>query len=161
MARHAKTLVGAVAVIVLVVVLIVYGVYSSEAGNVTSPVPSSFTINGKTYDFTFTATTQAEREAGLMNRMVINTTTMLFVFPSFGQWAFWMYDTNTSLDMIWVNATGSSGHVVYLVTSAQPCYNSSACAVYTSTSAANYVIEAKSGFATANGIIVGTRIQFA
>lgn len=151
-----------IAVAALVVVLVVYGVYTfvEEPGNVTSQVPSSFTVNGKTYDFTYSATTPAERAAGLMNTRVTNTTTMLFAFPSSGQWSFWMYDTNTSLDMIWVNAAGDSGHVVYVVTAAQPCYNSSACTVYTPTSAANYVIEARSGFAADNGIVVGTDIQF-
>ena len=128
-------------------------------GSVTSPVPKSFAVDGRTYGFTYVATTQAEREAGLMNRQVTNATTMLFAFPSFGKWAFWMYDTNTSLDMIWVNATGDSGRVVYLVSGAQPCYDSSQCTVYAPTSNADYVIEAKAGFAAANQITVGTLIR--
>ena len=150
-----------VAVVAVAAVLVVYAVYVSTIGpgTVTSPVPSSFTVNGRTYAFTYIATTPAEREAGLMNRRVTNATTMLFAFPSSGLWAFWMYDTNTSLDMIWVSAAGDSAQVVYLVTSAQPCYNSAACTVYSPTSPANYVIEAKAGFAAANGIVVGTDIQ--
>ncbi|MDE1852358.1 MAG: DUF192 domain-containing protein [Thaumarchaeota archaeon] len=160
MTQHVKIIVIAVAA--LVVVLVVYGVYTfvEEPGNATSQVPSSFTVNGRSYDFTYTATTPAERAAGLMNTRVTNTTTMLFAFPSSGQWSFWMYDTNTSLDIIWVSATGNSGHVVYAVTSAQPCYNSGACTVYTPTAEANFVIEAKAGFAAANEIAVGADIQF-
>jgi uncharacterized membrane protein (UPF0127 family) len=152
----------AVAVVALVVILLSYEIYAlgEEPGNFTGPVPSFFTVNGRTYAFTFNATTQAERETGLMNRKITNTTTMLFAFPSLGQWQFYMYDTNTSLDMIWVNATGNSGRVVYLVTSAQPCYNMSACTVYTPSSSANYVIEAKAGFAASNGIVVGSTIGF-
>ena len=110
-----------IAVVALAAALVGYTLYtvSLTPGAVTSPVPTSFSVNGRTHAFTYTATTQAEREAGLMNKKVTNTTTMLFAFPSFGIWSFWMYDTNTSLDMIWVN--GTSGRVVYLVTAAQPC----------------------------------------
>ena len=146
-------------VVGLAAVLVGYTLYALSAvpGTVTSPVPSSFSVNGRTYTVTYVATTQAEREAGLMNKVVTNTTTMLFAFPDFGAWQFWMYDTNTSLDMIWVN--GSSGRVVYVVAGAQPCFDSSRCAVYTPTASANYVIEAKAGFAAANGIAVGTVVS--
>ncbi len=150
------------AAVAIVAVIAVYTVYTLSAvpGTVTTPVPSSFTVNGNTYAFTYVATTQAEREAGLMNKKIANTTTMLFAFPSSGQWQFWMYNTNTSLDIIWVSATGESGSVVYLVTGAQPCYESSTCTVYSSTAPANYAIEAKAGFAAANDIHLGTAIQF-
>ncbi len=152
--------VAAIVVVVIAALLAGCTLYdlSLAPGSVTSPVPTSFTVNGKTYTFTYVATTQAEREAGLMNKKVTNTTTMLFAFPSYGAWQFWMFDTNTSLDMVWVN--GGSGQVVYVVTTAQPCFDSSSCAVYTPTSSANYVIEAKAGFAATNGIVEGTTIQF-
>ena len=152
---------AAVAVAVGVVIFAAYGIYAIEAGRgtFTGAVPSAFTVNGRTFTFTYTATTQTGRETGLMNRRITNTTTMLFAFPSFGVWSFWMYDTNSSLDMIWLNATGSSATVVFLVTSAPPCYNSSSCAIYTPTSAANFVIEAKAGFAAANAIAVGTAVK--
>jgi uncharacterized membrane protein (UPF0127 family) len=153
--------------LIVVVVVVLVGAYAaylatSSPGTVTGPVPSSFTVNGRTFSFTYTATTQAQREAGLMNKVVTNTTTMLFAFPYFDRWQFWMFDTPSSLDMIWVNATGNHSRVVYLVSSAQPCLttNSNTCARYTPTSSANYVIEAKAGFAAANNIKVGTTIQF-
>jgi uncharacterized membrane protein (UPF0127 family) len=143
-----------------VLLLIAFEAYAGAGpGSAKSQVPSSFTVNGKTYVFNFTATTQSERAAGLMNKQVTNRTTMLFAFPGFGAWSFWMYDTNTSLDIIWLNSAGNSARVVFLVTSAPPCYNSLACTVYTPASAANYVIEAKAGFAAANGITVGTLIE--
>jgi uncharacterized membrane protein (UPF0127 family) len=150
------------AVVVVVAVLVVYAVYdlTNVPGPVTSSVPTSFEVNGRTYAFTYVATTQPEREAGLMNKHVTNTTTMLFAFPSSGQWQFWMYDTNTSLDMVWVNANGNQGRVVYVVAAAQPCYDSGSCQVYTPSAPANYVIEAKAGFAGVNGIQDGTAIQF-
>ena len=132
----------------------------NDTGTVTSPVPSSFTVNGKTYAFTYTATNNDQRSAGLMNRKIENTTTMLFDFPSPGTYRFWMYDTNTSLDMIWINASGSSGTVVYVYSDAQPCYSQITCPTFGPSSPANYVIEAKAGFAEANGIQVGTQVRF-
>ena len=149
-----------VLVVALGALLVGYTLYAMSAvpGPVTTGVPTSFTVNGKTYAFTYIATTQSERQEGLMNKEITNATTMLFAFPSFGQWPFWMLDTNTSLDMIWVN--GTSGRVAYVVTSAPPCFVSSSCATYTPTAPANYVIEAKAGFAAANGIAIGTTIRF-
>jgi uncharacterized membrane protein (UPF0127 family) len=162
LAPSRKTL--AVCVITVLVLLLVYAVYESSAapGPVTTKVPSTFSVNGRTFVFTYVATTQQERQAGLMNKKVTNTTTMLFAFPYSSKWAFWMYDTNTSLDMIWVNATGDSGRVVYIMEGAPPCYNLSGygCATYTPSASANYVIEAKAGFTAANGIATGMTILF-
>ncbi len=153
-----------VAVIAVVALLVGYALFESNAGPgpFTSQVPSHFSLNGKTFAITYVATTQQERQEGLMNKQVTSTTTMLFAFPYSSQWTFWMYDTNTSLDMIWVNATGASGRVVYITTGAQPCFNSYGygCPTYTPTTAANYVIEAKAGFASANGVTTGTVVTF-
>lgn len=152
----------AAVIVVAVVVGAAYYIYtaSQAPGPVTRALPTSFTVNGRTYEFNYTATNSTEWEKGLMNTKVTDSTTMLFAFPYSAQWRFWMYDTNTSLDMIWINATGSSGRVVYLVTSAQPCYVSASCTVYTPTSAANYVIEARAGFVAKNGVSVGTTVAF-
>ncbi len=149
-----------IAAVAVVGVIVVYAVYtlSGVPGTVAS-APSSFSVNGKTYTFTYVATTQQERVDGLMNKEITNTTTMLFAFPTSSPWQFWMKDTNTSLDMIWVNATGNAGRVVYLVTGAAPCL-ADPCPLYTPTASANYVIEAKAGFAAANDISVGTLVRF-
>jgi uncharacterized membrane protein (UPF0127 family) len=151
-----------IAAVVVVAVLVVYAIYdlTSVPGTVTTSVPTSFKVNGRTYTFTYIATTQPERESGMMNKHVTNSTTMLFAFPYSSQWQFWMYNTNTSLDMVWVNANGNAGRVVYVVTAAQPCYDSGSCKIYTPPASANFVIEAKTGFASANGIMNGTTIQF-
>lgn len=152
----------ALVTIAVVAILVVYGVYLIESvpGSVTTGVPAKFTVNGRTYSFTYIATTEAERESGLMNKKIANSTTELFAFPSFGEWQFYMYDTNTSLDMLWVNATGNSGRVVYVVQGAQPCFDFNACPRFTPDAPANYVIEAKAGFAAANGIAKGTIVTF-
>lgn len=137
-----------------------YYLFSSPGNASVSPLPSSFSANGKTFRITYVATTQSERQAGLMNRKIADTTTMLFIFPEPGEYPFWMYDTNSSLDIIWISATGTSGVVVYLVAGAQSCYLPVGCPNYYPTANANYVIEAKSGFASLNGIGVGTTIGF-
>ena len=147
-----------VAVVAVVALLVVYTIYTTANGPgcVTSPTPTSFTVNGKTYSFTYVARCEPQREAGLMNKQVNSQTTMLFAFPYFSAWPFWMQDTNTSLDMIWINATGGTGRVVYLALGTQP-YSTS---VITPAASANYVIEAKAGFASENGIRVGTTVLF-
>jgi uncharacterized membrane protein (UPF0127 family) len=152
----------AVALVAAITPIAIYTVYVSNTGpgSVITNVPSRFGVNGKTFYFTYVATTDSERISGLMNRKITNQTTMLFAFPSAGEWSFWTYDTNTSLDMIWVNATGNTGRVVYLVTAAQPCLNGGPCMTYTPSSPANYVIEAKAGFAFANQVSLGTPISF-
>jgi len=159
----------AVVVVAFAVLLVGFTLYdmSQVPGTVTSPVPTSFTVNGRTYTFNYTATTQAEREAGLMNKMVTNSTTMLFAFPSPIRQSFWMFDTNTSLDMIWVSVSGRVGSVVFVQSDAPPCLvpadQSNSCPVYPlgePPPEASYVIEAKGGFAAANGIASGTTLEF-
>ena len=142
--------------------LLVFAAYTLYAfqGSATSPIPSRFTLNGKTFAITDTATNAAMREAGLMGRQVTETTVMLFVFPSPGYYKFWMYGTNSSLDMIWVSADGDLGRVVYVVSSAEPCSVQSSCIVFAPTVPASYVLEAKSGFIATNHVEVGTLLVF-
>jgi uncharacterized membrane protein (UPF0127 family) len=145
------------AVVAVAALLVVYTV--SELSNVpgcASSAPTAFTVNGRTYTFTYVATCEPQREAGLMNKKITSSTAMLFAFPTFGKWAFWMSDTNTSLDMIWINDTGNTGRVVSLALGTTPYSTTDE----TPTSAANYVIEAKAGFASANMIQDGTSITF-
>jgi len=146
------------AVVAVAALLVGYTAFemASVPGCVTGPTPTSFTVNGRTYAFTYVAACEPQREAGLMNKKVTNSTTMLFAFPTFSKWAFWMSDTNTSLDMIWINATGNAGRVVYLALGTTPYSTDN----QTPTAPANYVIEAKAGFAAANGIQDGTVVRF-
>ena len=151
----------AAAAIAALMVFAAYEVYVLEAqpGPFTGQVPTVFTVNGKTYAFSYAATTPAEWASGLMNRKITGNTTMLFAFSSSRIWDFWMYDTNASLDIIWLSATGNSSKVVNLVTPAPPCFDMSSCARYHPSSPANFAIEAKAGFAAANGIAVGTIVE--
>jgi len=121
---------------------------------------ASFSVGGKTFGFTYVATNQTELERGLMGRKVTNTTTMLFVFPTEGYYSFWMYGVNTSLDMMWVDVPPGSttGHVVSMALGSPPCNVSVFCQSYAPSAVANFVIEAKAGFAQANGVEVGTTV---
>lgn len=135
-------------------------VNSPTHANVQS-VPSKFTLNGKPFDITYVATNDTEWEAGLMDKKITDSTTMLFIFPSMAVYPFWMYHVNSSLDIIWLNVTGDSGRVVYLAADVPGCTGLEfVCPNYTPSSAANYVIEVKGGFAASNGVGVGTIIEF-
>jgi uncharacterized membrane protein (UPF0127 family) len=123
----------------------------------TQTVPQSFTIGNRTYNFSAVAVTTAELEKGLMNATVTNKTFMLFIFQNRGIYPFWMYDTYSNLDIIWINGTAETGTVVYFV-NATPCINkpSADCPLYIPEKSANYVIETKAGF----DVKLGERIIF-
>ena len=121
---------------------------------------ASFTVGGKTFKLTYLATNQSELEKGLMGVKVTASTTELFVFPTAGYYSFWMFGVNSSLDIMWVYTLpgASSGSFVYLALGAPPCHVSVVCTSYQPSARADYVIEAKAGFAAANGIEVGTPV---
>jgi uncharacterized membrane protein (UPF0127 family) len=123
---------------------------------------TSFTVGGKTFELTYLATNQSALAKGLMGAKVTNSTTELFVFPTSGYYSFWMYGVNSSLDIMWVDApSGSnSGSFVYFALDAPPCHISIICTSYQPSARADYVIEAKGGFAAANGIKLGTSVTF-
>ena len=123
---------------------------------------TSFSVGGKTFALTYLATNQTMLQKGLMNTKVTNSTTMLFVFPTAGYYSFWMFDVNSSLDIMWVDAPPGSntGSLVFVSLDASPCHVSVLCPSYEPTARADYVIEAKGGFAAANGIKVGTPVTF-
>jgi uncharacterized membrane protein (UPF0127 family) len=138
----------------------VYVFLSSPASANVASTPTRFTVNGRTFDITYVATNETEWEAGLMNKKITNTTTMLFIFPRLAVYPFWMYHVNSSLDIIWLNVTGNEGNVVYIAADVPGCSLPIGCPNYTPTSNANYVIEAAGGFSVANGIGTGTTIRF-
>jgi uncharacterized membrane protein (UPF0127 family) len=123
---------------------------------------TGFSVGSKTFKFTYLATNQSMLRKGLMNTKVTSDTTMLFVFPSAGYYSFWMSGVNSSLDIIWVDAAAGSnvGRVVYLAPDLPTCTVSVFCQSYQPTARANFVIEAKAGFAAANGINIGTTVVF-
>jgi len=159
--RFSTRAIIAIAVVVIVLAGGAYILLNSPTRANLESYPTKFTVNGKTFGITYLATNETEWEAGLMNKKVANTTTMLFVFPRSQVYPFWMYHVNSSLDIIWLSVTGDEGSVVYLAADVPGCSGISiVCPDYTPSSAANYVIEAQGGFSSANGINVGTTIRF-
>jgi len=126
-------------------------------------LPKSVTISQATYNITAYAITPGEQEKGLMNSTVNGSTFMLFVFPGSRPYPFWMKDTYSYLDIIWINATGRYGRIVYFV-NATPCakYDSAQvnCTLYIPPSGANYVLETASGFDRRNAVYQGEHIEF-
>ena len=153
-------------VVVLIPLLII-------AGNILlydfAPVASSpgvhytgFSVGSRTFKLTYLATNQSTLQRGLMNTKVTDATTMLFVFPGAGYYPFWMYGVNSSLDIIWVDAAAGSnvGKVVYLAPDSPPCQGLLLCQTYQPSAKADFVIEAKAGFAQDNGVALGTTVVF-
>ncbi len=128
-----------------------------------SALPANFTVSNSTFNITSYAVTVPEQEKGLMNATVSASTFMLFVFPAPLAQSFWMKDTETPLDIIWIDAQNNTGTIVYIV-NASTCAsydpNQTSCDVYTPTSAANYVIETKSGFVERYNIAIGENVSF-
>jgi uncharacterized membrane protein (UPF0127 family) len=122
-----------------------------------------YRVNGRDFSIHLVATDAASWEKGLMNTNITNSTMMVFVFPVPGIYSFWMENTTSNLDMMWLNVSGGSGTVVYLVRNATSCVGKSLAwcqdNTYTPTAEANYVIEAKAGFAQANNVTVGTKVE--
>ena len=159
-----------IAVIAIAAILLVF-IYEFDSPRSTplnqqsGGIPTSFELNNRTYAITAYANTSIEREKGLMNATVTNSTFMLFYFGQPGIYSFWMKDTYSQLDMIWLNYSNSTGmaRVVYIV-NATPCSSYSAdqsgCMIYTPTAYANYVLEVKDGFVDRSGISLNESVRF-
>jgi len=119
---------------------------------------SGFSINGKEFNITAVATNEIQLTHGLMNTTITNMTIMLFVFHGLGDYSFWMYDTYSNLDIIWINYAERNGTIVHITKNATSCFVRSECVRYNPSTNANYVIEAKAGFVERNNISVGDRI---
>ncbi|MDE1868801.1 MAG: DUF192 domain-containing protein [Candidatus Micrarchaeota archaeon] len=120
----------------------------------------TITINSKTFNITALALNESQWQKGLMNATVTNSTLILFEFNQTADWPFWMYNTYTNLDMLWINYSYSSGsgNVIYIVKNATSCFVASKCQIYDPHNAANFVLEAKAGFANRNNIGVGNSV---
>jgi uncharacterized protein len=74
---------------------------------------------------------------------------MLFVFPTAGDWGFWMKDMFFPIDIIWVDALS---RIVFIQQNATP---ESYPQIYYPNAAAKYVIEVNAGTVSKKGIQVG------
>jgi uncharacterized membrane protein (UPF0127 family) len=100
------------------------------------------------------AETAEARARGLMGRVLSDYLVgMLFVFASAEQQTFWMRNTPSSLDMIFVDAAGKVLNVAAYTT---PMSDQ----LYSSAGPAKYVVEAKAGFAERFGIRPGYAMRW-
>jgi uncharacterized membrane protein (UPF0127 family) len=100
------------------------------------------------------ATTQSERQYGLMNRKSLDLDKgMLFIFEDEGDHHFWMKNTLIPLDIIWIN---SSQNVVYIHKNAQPC-NSYYCPSIDPGKNARYVLEINGGLSDKYNMSIGDK----
>lgn len=99
------------------------------------------------------ALTPAEQERGLMYRQKLDANNgMLFVFAETEVHSFWMKNTSIPLDMIFID---KDGEIVGIVENAVPFTTSSRMVPHPS----RYVLEVNAGFAAAQGIQAGQRVE--
>jgi len=100
------------------------------------------------------ATTQSERQFGLMNRKSLDLDKgMLFIFKNEDDHHFWMKNTLIPLDIIWIN---SSQNIVYIHKNAQPC-SSYHCPSINPGKNARYVLEINGGLSDKYNISIGDK----
>ena len=149
----------------VILIIILISVLYIASIQLTNSYVNSFTVNNRTYNFTGYALNLNEWEHGLMNSTINKSTFMLFEFNKSSIWNFWMFDTYTNLDIIWINASGNLsndnyGTIVYLVKNASACINVDTCRIYTPKNLSDYVIETRYGFIQNNNIHIGQSIKF-
>lgn len=95
-----------------------------------------------------------ERQKGLSRTTALPADIVkLFVFPREDLWSFWMKEMLYSIDIIWLDGAGTIVHIESAV-SPETYPNS-----LTPVGKAQYVIETNAGFAQAQNIQVGDRVQ--
>jgi uncharacterized protein len=100
------------------------------------------------------AQTPAQQEMGLMNRPPLaDDRGMLFPFDPPRQLVFWMKNTPSPLDMVFL----LNGEVKAIAADAAPC-TADPCPTYSSDAVVNQVIELRSGRAAELGLKVGDRV---
>ncbi len=83
---------------------------------------------------------------------------LLFVHAKPGNYAYWMYNVQMPLDIIWLD---TEHRVVDVVANAQPCKTkASECPQYGGQKLAQFVLELPAGEAARNGIETGSFLSF-
>lgn len=143
-----------ISALIIAVTVVLVTQYTPLLFTSTSPSEAHVIVNGKAIAVEI-ADEPDEMQQGLMFRESLpKDRGMLFVFSDDGIHSFWMMNVKFSLDMIW---TDRNGMIVHVERSVPPC--SALCPSYRSDVPARYVLEVNSGFADANGVIEGSRIE--
>ncbi len=162
-------LIGAVAVIIIAIVLIITRSPEPtriDTGSVPHPTPSTSFRNDGVLIFSSAdgqqkaritieiAKTEEQRTQGMMGRTGFDFTKgMLFIFDNEEERAFWMANTPTSLDIIFINR---KKEIVKIHPRTEPYSTDS----YPSERPAKYVVETLGGFCARFGIEEGDRISW-
>ncbi|HEX2833643.1 MAG TPA: DUF192 domain-containing protein [Thermoanaerobaculia bacterium] len=100
---------------------------------------------------------EEQRAQGLMFRDYLRPNTgMLFVFPSDGEYSFWMKNTLIPLDMLWIDVNKNVVHVKHDV---PPCRVDD-CPSYSPGASARYVLELAAGEAKKHNLKAGDKLTF-
>jgi len=104
------------------------------------------------------AANEAQRTKGLAVKDHLNENeSMLFVFSSASNQAFWMKDMKFPIDIIWMDANKTVVHVEH---SLDPCPAIGFCKTYSPGADSLYVLETVAGFADSHNVANGTRMEF-
>lgn len=99
-----------------------------------------------------------ERAQGLMFRDHLQPNAgMLFIFPSDGEYAFWMKNTLIPLDMLWIDV---NKNIVQIKHDVPPCKIDD-CPSYPPGVQSRYVLELAAGEAKKHNLKIGDRLVFA
>jgi uncharacterized membrane protein (UPF0127 family) len=120
------------------------------------PIPQAVFPDGETFDLELAMTDQ-EVSTGLSYRPSLpEGRGMLFLFDEARRPSFWMKNMLFSLDLIYLDETGS---VVHIEANVPPCA-ADPCPTYPSSEPAIAVLEVNAGVAATHGIEKGTVLQF-
>jgi len=104
------------------------------------------------------AATNDQRSKGLAIKDHLNENeSMLFVFSTARDQAFWMKDMKFPIDIIWMDANKTVVHVEH---SLEPCPVIGFCKTYSPGTNSLYVLETVAGFADKHRVHKGTKIEF-
>lgn len=138
---------------------LVFGIYfvASQTENLSEPKPESACSGVELQSGCFElerAITNEQRILGLSNRDSLPSSSgMLFVFEDVEEQCFWMKDMKFNIDMIWLN---QDKEILKIENNVAPrTYPETFCQADT-----KYVLEFNSGTASANGLKVGSTLQF-
>ncbi|MGZ4777872.1 MAG: DUF192 domain-containing protein [Thermoanaerobaculia bacterium] len=103
------------------------------------------------------AANEETRAQGLMYRDQLREGTgMLFLFPSTGDYPFWMKNTLIPLDMVWIDENRKA---VAVASNVPPC-KADPCPSYPPNAPARYVLELPAGSAVRHRIVTGSTFRF-
>ena len=158
-----KTFFKAVILIFLAIIFFVFAFlyFQPQKTPATAIVPAQKNINQVCFSsncfFVELATTDAQRELGLMNRTSLDKNKgMLFVWTAEGDYAFWMKNTLIPLDMIWMD---KNKEVIFSAENVQPC-KTVVCPVIDPKKNAKYVLEINGGLSKQLNIKSGDYANF-